>query len=144
MFRRLSFFSVAALALVYALSAPERVHSQGMRGSMRMGAPMRMPMPMNRTFNPGLQSGFMLRGTFDPRFRSMLFSPSFIDGRGTFDRFEDRFEKRFRFRSFDRFEDRLENRLRFGGFSPRVNSNSISFDPRLGGMFFMPPFPLGF
>ena len=143
MFRRLAFFSVGALALAYALSAPERVHGQGMRGSMRMGAPMRMPMPMNRTFKPGLQSGF-LRGTFDPRFRSMLFGPSFIDGRGTFDRLEDRFEKRFRFGSFDRFEDRLENRLRFGSLSPRLNSNSIFFDPRLSGIFFMPPSPLGF
>jgi hypothetical protein len=99
---------------------------------------------MNRTFNPGLQSGFMLGGTFDPRFNSMFFNPSFMDGRGTFDRFEDRFEKRFRFGSFDRLEDRLENRLRFAGLSPRLNSNSIFFDPRLGGMFFMPSFPLGF
>jgi hypothetical protein len=107
---------------------------------MRMVAPMRMPMPMNRTFKPGFQSGVMRPGAFDPGFNSMLFRPSFINGRGTFDRFE----KRFRFGSFDRFEDRLENRLRFGGFSPRLNSNSIFFDPRLGGMFFMPPFPLGF
>jgi hypothetical protein len=151
MFRRLAFFSVGAIALVYALSAPERVHGQGMRGRMRMGAPMHMPMPMNRTFNPGLQSGFLLRSTFDPRFRSMFFSPSFMDGRGTFDRFEDR----FRFGSLDRFEDRLENRLRFGGFGPglngnsmffdpRLNSNSMFFDQRLGGTVFVPPFMLGF
>jgi hypothetical protein len=144
MFRRLAFFSVGALALAYALSAPERVHGQGMRGSMRMGAPMRMPMQMNRTFKPGFQSGFMRPGAFDPGFNSMLFRPSFSDGRGTFDRFEDRFEKRVRFGSFDRFEDRLENRLRFGGSSQRLNSNSMFFDPRLGGMFFMSPFPLGF
>jgi hypothetical protein len=144
MFRRLAFFGIGALALVYALAAPEPAHAQGGRGGMRMRAPMRMPMTMNRTFNPGLQRGFMLPGTFDPRFGSSFFSPSFVDRRRAFDRLEDRFERRFRFGSFDRFEDRLENRLRFSGFGPRLNNNSIFFDPRLGSMFFIPPFTLGF
>jgi hypothetical protein len=83
-----------------------------MRGPMRVP----MPMPMNRTFQPGLQRVFKLRGASDPRFRS---SPSIRDGCGTFDRSEDRFEKRFRFRRVDRVEDRVENRLRLGDFSPR-------------------------
>jgi hypothetical protein len=66
-------------------------------------------------FTPGFRGGFMpgFRGGFDSRF-------------GRFDRFEDRFERRFFTPGFDRLEDRFERR----SFTPGL------FDPR----FLMPGF----
>jgi hypothetical protein len=52
-----------------------------------------------------------------------------------FDRFEDRFERRFPFREFDPLEDRLERRF---GFDPFLRRR-FSFDPFFGTPIFSFP-----
>jgi hypothetical protein len=148
MFRRLMFFGIGVSALFVALAAPGPVHAQRSRGGFHPGPRM----GMNRGFNPGFRSMPMPSFGSNPGFRSMSsfeFNPRFNGGfsdprfsRGRFDRFEDRLEDRSRFGRFDRFEDRLEDRSRLGGFNSRFGGTF--FDPRLGGMSFVPPFFMGF
>jgi len=91
---------IGALALLVVLGAPNQVHAQRGRG----GVPHGGHPGFNNRMMPGFHHGVFGRPfgpgprTFDPRFRR-------------FDRFEDRFERRFdhdpRFRRFDRFERRF-------------------------------------
>jgi hypothetical protein len=109
MFRRFLYLSVGALALVVVLGVPGQVHAQRMGAGFARG--------MQPSFRMGVMPGF--RGGFNSPFnRNFFFAPSFMprSGMGRFDRFEDRFENRFRSGRFDRFEDRFENRFNRGFF----------------------------
>jgi hypothetical protein len=77
MLRRFLSLSVGALVLLVVLGAPGQLHAQRFRGD----------------FRPALTPGF--RGRFTPGFRGR-FDPRFNrSGFRRFDRFEDRFERRF-------------------------------------------------
>lgn len=96
--KRLGVLALVGLA-VLAFTVPA-AHGQGRPTHVRPGLPFRQ----SRAFG------------FDP------FS------RQRFDRFEDRFERRFPPGRFDRFEDRFERRLRFDPFPQR----RFGFDPFFG------------
>ena len=122
MFRRF-LFAAGTLALVWALGMPGQVHAQHSRGGMPHGMPPGMQRGMQPRFTPGVR-GPMMNRPFAPR---------------SFDRFEDRFERRFPFGRFDRIEDLLENRLRFG-FLPHF----VGGFPGLSPFGFPGLFPFGF
>jgi hypothetical protein len=128
MFRRFLYVSVGALVLVVMLGAPVQVHAQ------RMGA------GFARGMQPGSRMGVMpgFQGGSNSRFnRNFFIGPNFMpqSGLGRFDRFEDRFENRFRSGRFDRFEDRFENRFRSG----RFDRFEDRFDNRFNRGFFLLP-----
>jgi hypothetical protein len=109
---RLSTIFLIGFAML-AFATPT-VHGQGRGMRMRPMMPPRQ-VPMN---HPGMMR---TQPFFSPR---------------QFDRFEDRFERRFPFGRFDRFEDRLERRF---SFDPFLRSRFIS-DPFLRREFFSNPF----
>jgi hypothetical protein len=82
---------------------------------------------MQPRFTPGVR-GPMMNRPFAPR---------------SFDRFEDRFERRFLFEQFDRLEDRLDNRRRFGSLPHFVGGLMPGF-PMLTPFGFPGMFPFGF
>ena len=97
MLRRFFSLGVGALVLLVVLGAPDQVHAQRFRGG----------------FRPGFTPGF--RGRFTPGFRGRL-GPRF---------------NRFGFRGFDRFEDRFERRFNSPFFV-------TPFSPGLGPVFVRP------
>jgi hypothetical protein len=104
MFRQFLFVGSGVLAFLGVLMAPGQVDAQHSRGGSPHG------------FHSGFQQGF------NPRFSGGFFDPRFSRGR------------------FDRFEDRFENRFRFGGFDPRFAGGFVpgfGFTPG----FFGPVFP---
>jgi hypothetical protein len=101
------------------------VHGQGHPSQARQGTAVpQSPRAVSmRSFSP--------RGRFG--------SQPFFGRR--FDRFEDRFERRFGFARFDRFEDRFEGRVGFDrflrtpfGFDPFLGTR-FGFAPSIGGPF---------
>ena len=106
MLRRFLFLSVGGLALLVVLAAPGQLHAQRTHGGM----------------HPGMHGGFHHGG-----FHHGGFGRPFGPGPRIFD---PRFN-RFGFGRFDRFEDRFERRF---GFDPRFNRGF--FDPRFSPGFF--------
>jgi len=102
MLRRFLFLSVGGLALLVVLAAPGQLHAQRMHGGMHGGFHHGgfHHGGFGRPFGPGPR-------IFDPRFNRFGF--------GRFDRFEDRFERRFGF----------DPRFNRGFFDPRFNPGFV-------------------
>ena len=89
MFRRL-LFAAGALALVMVLGAPGQAQAQRSCGGMPDG--------MHQGMHPGMQR--VMQPRFTPGLRGPMMNRPFTPL--SFDRFEDRFERRFPLGQFDR------------------------------------------
>jgi hypothetical protein len=120
MLREFLLLTIGLSAVIGMLGAPGQLQAQGARGGFRPGFQTRVNPNMRRAITPGFR--------FDSRFNGRVFDP------------------RFNGRRFDRFEDRFENRFRFNRFDPRFSGGFFDprFDPRFNGGFFNPRFSPGF